>query len=160
MTHEASERGKHQMCDYSLASLRTRLALDGEELVTYRFPTGSIGLTAPVELEKHKPGPWWASQDASKVACAVCIPHGSSLRLRDIPEHLQRQFGVCVEEDVTFIQTSADPGQHRDGIRFANGQEILLQRLSAGQRARVVSVSPRATSEEQVEEIVLAPAAV
>ena len=34
------------MCDYSLAGLRTRLAVEGEELVVYRFPTGSIGLTS------------------------------------------------------------------------------------------------------------------
>ena len=33
------------MCDYSLATLQTRLAVEGEELVVYRFPTGSIGLT-------------------------------------------------------------------------------------------------------------------
>ena len=42
------------MCDYSLAGLRTRLAVEGEELVLYRFPTGSLGLTSPAELEGHR----------------------------------------------------------------------------------------------------------
>lgn len=130
------------MCDYSLAALRTRLAVDGEELVTYRFPTGSIGMTAPAELEMYRsePNSWWSTHDPSKVACAVCIPHGSRLRLSGIPERLQQQLGVNAEEDIVFIQRSADGGRHRDGVRFTNGQEILLQRLVEGQRARVVSV--------------------
>jgi hypothetical protein len=42
------------MCDYSLAALRTRLAVDGEELIVYRFPTGFLGLTAPAELEANR----------------------------------------------------------------------------------------------------------
>jgi hypothetical protein len=29
---------------------------------------------------------------------------------------------------------------YRDGIRFANGREILLQRLTCGQRAEVLSL--------------------
>ena len=130
------------MCDYSLAALRTRLAVDGEELVTYRFPTGSIGMTAPAELEmfRTEPNSWWSAHDPAKVACAVCIPHGSRLRLNNIPERLQQQLGVNAEEDIVFIQRSADAGRHRDGIRFPNGQEVLLQRLAEGQRARVVSL--------------------
>ena len=34
------------MCDYSLASIPNRLAVEGEQLVAYRFFTGSIGLTS------------------------------------------------------------------------------------------------------------------
>jgi hypothetical protein len=44
-------------------------------------------------------------------------------------------------ETVEFIQTSADAGRHRDGVRFSNGQEILLQRLAEGQRATVLSLA-------------------
>src|ERR1035438_785449 len=40
------------MCDYSLYEFPNRLAREGEELVTYRFPSGSMGLASPVELEK------------------------------------------------------------------------------------------------------------
>ena len=150
------------MCDYSLVALRTRLAVDCEELVTYRFPTGSLGLTAPAELELYKPEPhvWGSSYDASKVACAVCIPHGARLRLRDIPQRLQQQLGVGAEEEVVFIQMSAEVGRHRDGVRFANGQEILLQRLAAGQHARVVSLLSSASAEEPAEEVVAAQMAV
>ena len=44
------------MCDYSLTGLRTRLAVEGEELIIYRFPTGSIGLTSASEVAVHKKG--------------------------------------------------------------------------------------------------------
>ena len=137
------------MCDYSLAALRTRLAVEGEELMTHRFPTGSIGLTAPAELERYKEEfhGWWLALDPSRVPCAVCIPHGARLLLRDIPERLQRTIGVGAEEEVLFMQMSADEGRHRDGVRFANGQEILLQRLAERQCARVISLSSRLVEE-------------
>ena len=142
------------MCDYSLAALRTRLGQENEELVIYRFPTGSLGMTTPAELEMHKPEfhGWWSAFDAARVPCAVCIPHGSTLWLRDIPERVRQKLGVGGEEQVTFIQMSADAGRHRDGIRFANGQEILLQRLAEGLRARLVSMALAEKAEETPQE--------
>jgi hypothetical protein len=44
------------MCDYSLHNTPNRLANEGERLVVYRFQTGTIGLTAETELQKHKAG--------------------------------------------------------------------------------------------------------
>ena len=38
------------MCDYSLAGLPNRLAVEGEQLVVHRFQTGAMGL-APSGLE-------------------------------------------------------------------------------------------------------------
>lgn len=141
------------MCDYSLAALRSRLASQGEGLVIYRFPTGSLGLTTPAELEMHTPEfhGWWSSFDPSQVPCAICIPHGASLSLCDIPERLQHKLGIGAQEDVTFVQLSADVGRHRDGVRFRNGQEILLQRLAEGQRARVIALA--SVTEEQPDEV-------
>lgn len=148
------------MCDYSLAALRTRLAVVGEELVTHRFPTGSLGLTTPAELELHRPGNgWWPSLDPAKVACAVCIPHGSRLTLRDIPERLQQRLGIGAVEDVVFIQMSAESGRYRDGVRFSNGQEILLQRLVEGQHARVLCLLPVDSAEELEQQVALRPLA-
>ena len=144
------------MCDYSLLGLRTRLAVEREDLVTYRFPTGSLGLTDPAELELYRSGSqvWWPSRDASRVACAVCIPHGSRLHLSDIPVRLQQQLGIGAEEEIVFIQMSAEVGTHRDGVRFANGQEILLQRLAEGQHAHVVSVVLGVSADETAGEVV------
>ena len=38
------------MCDYSLMAVPNRLAEDGEDLVVYRFPTGSLGLASPSDF--------------------------------------------------------------------------------------------------------------
>src|ERR1700736_6022240 len=79
---------RQPMCDYSLAGLRTRLAVEGEELIIYRFPTGSLGLTSPAELEAHRKEfrGWKSWFDPREVPCAVCIPPGARLLLRDIPD--------------------------------------------------------------------------
>jgi hypothetical protein len=140
------------MCDYSLFALRTRLAVEGEDLVVYRFPTGSLGLTSPAELETYKQQPrgWRSWFNAPEVPCAVCIPPGARLLLRDIPERLQRQLGVAVMEEVVFVQLSNMPGRHRDGVQFANNQRILLQHFAEGQRARVLSLSSATPEEEEV----------
>ena len=140
------------MCDYSLAALRTRLAVEGEQLIVYRFPTGTLGLTSPTELEnrKQETSAWWSPSHSRQVPCAVCIPPGARLRLHDIPERLQRQLGVGTSEEVVFIQTSAMAGRHRDGVQFQNKQETLLQHLAEGQRADVLSLSLATTSEEEV----------
>jgi hypothetical protein len=138
------------MCDYSLAGLRTRLAVEGEELVLYRFPTGSLGLTSPAELEAHRKEfrGWQSWFDPREVPCAVCIPPDARLLLRDIPDHLQKHLGVGVVENVVFTQRSGELGRHRDGLRFQNGQEILLQRLTERQRAAVLSLSSGLQEEE------------
>jgi hypothetical protein len=38
------------MCDYSLCGIPNRLAVERENLVVYRFPTGSMGLASPADL--------------------------------------------------------------------------------------------------------------
>ena len=138
------------MCDYSLAAMRTRLAVDGEELVVYRFPTQSLGLTSPAELEVCKPEVHgWRSQfNPRAVPCAVCIPPGACLLLRDIPRPLRRQLGLAAAEEVVFVQKSGSTGRHRDGFRFRNNQEVLLQQLAEGQRVDVRSLLSEAAIDE------------
>jgi hypothetical protein len=58
-----------------------------------------------------------------------------------IPATLQKQFGVGSSEDVTFVQLTAEPFRYRDAIRFHNGQEVLLQKLSDGLRMEVLSLA-------------------
>lgn len=138
------------MCDYSLAALRTRLAVEHEELVVYRFPTGTLGLTSPGELEKCKQElrGWRSWLNVREVPCAICVPPYTRLLLRDIPERLQRQIRVRAVEEVVFIQMSGMVGRHRDGVRFRNNQELLLQHLSEGQHADVLALS--LPSEEEI----------
>ena len=117
------------MCDYSLAGIPNRLAVEGEQLVVHRFSTGSLGLASPC------PSPLSAGTPA------VCIPPGARLRLRDIPEDLQIRFSLNATEEVTFVQQSAEAYQYRDAVRFQNGHEILLQGLRCGQQMEVLSLT-------------------
>ena len=120
------------MCDYSLAHLPNRLAVDGETLVVHRFSSYSRGLTST-----HRT---WKQILFPETRPAVCVPPGARLRLTNIPEHLRRELGVAASEVVTFVQQSAEAFRYRDAVRFSNGREILLQRLACGQRVEVLSV--------------------
>jgi hypothetical protein len=121
------------MCDYSLAGLPNRLAVEGEQLVVHRFVTGATGL-APVR-------PSLKQLFFPSSTPAVCIPPGAQLLMRDIPEDVQRRLGVGVAEEVTFVEQSAEAFTYRDAVRFANGRETLLQYLRCGQRVDVLSLS-------------------
>jgi hypothetical protein len=121
------------MCDYSLAGLPSRLAVEGEQLVVHRFPTGTLGLASPCPSLSR----WWSAKQTP----AVCMPPGARLVLRDIPKDLQQQFGVGGTEEVTFVQLSATPYQFRDAVRFRNGREILMQKLQCDQHVDVLSLS-------------------
>src|SRR5260370_2847211 len=121
------------MCDYALACVPTRLAVEGELLVVHRFPAGSVGLASPCSQPLST-----CSQPLTKGTPAVCIPPGARLRLRDIPEALQLRFGINATEEVTFLQLSAEAYQYRDALRFQNGRAILLQCLSCAQQGEVL----------------------
>ena len=120
------------MCDYSLAHFPNRLAVEGEQLVVHRFATRTLGL-APA-------GCGWKQLLFPTRLPAVCVPPGARLRLYDIPEDLRRRLDVGAVEEVSFIEQSLEAFTYRDGVRFANGREILLQQLTCGQRAEVLSL--------------------
>lgn len=141
------------MCDYSLMSHPNRLAMEGEELVAHRFLGCTVGLVSPHDLRLARNPRRGPSKDCWSVLCelfepsrsvrmpVVCIPPGSRLLVRDIPEELQTDLRVCRIEEVTFTQISAAPFSYRDAIRFRNGRQITLQRLEEGQRVRVLDLS-------------------
>lgn len=141
------------MCDYSLMAVPNRLAREGEELVAYRFPTGSLGLASAGDVKRatapsaHPPKTLWMrlmdffNPPRPEPVCAVCIPPGARLRLADIPMRLQYEYGTGLVEDVTFTQISALPNSYRDAVRFANGREVRLQELREGQRVQVLDLS-------------------
>ncbi len=120
------------MCDYSLAEVPNRLAVTGELLVVHRFSTGTIGLKSAHRRFREVLLP--------SRTVAVCIPPGARLALQEIPKHLQSQLSVGPVETVTFVQRTLEANVHRDGVRFVNGREILLQQLTPGQRATVLSL--------------------
>jgi len=147
------------MCDYSLHAFKNRLAVDGEELVVHRFLGASIGLVSPADLQPAIPATpsgknhvwlrivnWLKAQkpqlELEKGICAVCVPPGARLILRDIPKGLQKELGVGDEEGVTFVEISAEENSYRDAVRFGNRREALLQMLREGQRVSVLSITP------------------
>ncbi len=101
------------MCDYSLEMYELRSAREGEVYVTTRFPTGSIGLTAP--------------EDAMTAICLIC---GSRLMLENLSPTIQSELGVKETERVTF--TYLNEGLYHDGVAFENGVRVTLGRLGAG----------------------------
>jgi len=140
-----------------------RLARQGEELVMFRFSTGSLGMACPADVNR---GPEPAIEGRSlwskvkeffdpalpPAVPAVCIPPGASLVLKDIPVRLQKELGVTPEEVVTFTQVGAAANSFRDAIRFWRGQMVLLQELEPGQRVKVLDLSMAEERHFDVEE--------
>src|SRR5258708_21966518 len=124
------------MCDYSLMAVPNRLAREGEDLVSHRFPTGSLGLASPNDLKRaaDPPAParrtiWCSIKEffnppKSEPVPAVCIPPGARLQLHDIPARLQHEIGVGPVETVTFTQITAAVNSYRDAVRVTNRREV------------------------------------
>jgi hypothetical protein len=150
------------MCDYSLQGLPNRLAVEGEELMSYRFPTGSIGMASCADLAARNNPPeakertsfwvalkrWLTPGIESCPIPAVCIPPGTRLRMSGVPNSLKREFSLNSIEEVTFIQLSAEAFHYRDAILFRNGRRLLLQSLREGV---LLQVLPDAASTQKDE---------
>src|SRR5215475_1250675 len=141
------------MCDYSLMAVPNRLAQEKEELVTYRFPTGSLGLASPADLARAATASAPARKTffamlkeffnppAASPVCAVCIPPGAKLRVENIPQRLQQSLGVGACEEVTFTQLSAAVNTYRDALHFSNGRDLRLQELREGMPVQVLDLA-------------------
>lgn len=129
------------MCNYSLESLKSREAIEGERLVTRRFYTGSLGFVA-----------------ADQPDVAVCLREGVQLVLRDIPSTLQSQLGVG-EEAVARFAFLTKPRKwwnfwsldvfDIDGLVFENGKSILISRLPDRLKADVLSTQLKTAFEPE-----------
>lgn len=147
------------MCDYSLMAVPNRLAQEGEELVTHRFPTGSLGMASPGDIQAaitpRQPGKqsiWqkiraFFDPTAAPAVCAVCLPPGAKLLICDIPARLQQQWRTGEREEAVFTQISAAANTYRDAVRFSSGCEVRLQEFREGMRVRVLDLS----GSEQIE---------
>jgi len=135
------------MCDYSLCGVPNRLAVEGEVLITHRFPTGSMGLASlpaitakthpPKEQQLPRKSFWatvkqWLCPPESDPVMAVCVPPGAKLQMSRTPDALRKQFTLDTEEEVTFTQLDADAFHYRDAIRFRTGRHLLLQSFREG----------------------------
>ncbi len=138
------------MCDYSLLTFPNRLARENEELMVYRFPSGSIGLVSPAELQpkceaRQRRSVWQAVKaffnpvEACRVT-AVCVPPGARLKLHDLSPEFQRDNHVRAEEEVKFEQLTAAVNTYRDAVCFENGRKVRLQHLPEGLRVTVTNL--------------------
>jgi hypothetical protein len=136
--------------------IKNRLANEGEQLFIHKFHTGSKGLASVTDLRNlDNPAPagagvwarfkcwvenqWrWINGDMKRALPAVCIPPGARLHVDGIPAPMQRLFRGGPREEVAFVQLTAEPFRYRDAIRFQNGQEVLLPKLSDGLRMDVL----------------------
>jgi hypothetical protein len=158
------------MCDYSLEGLPNRLAVQGEQLVTHRFRTGSIGMASPWDiaaattLRECDSRSWWAAvkswfslQTELDNIRAVCIPPGTRLRMSRVPDQMQRSQALHPAEGVTFVQLSAEAYRYRDAIRFDNGCKVVLQTLAEGIPFEVVSLDIAEPEPEPIDGILVCP---
>jgi hypothetical protein len=94
-------------------------------------------------------GTFWKRMRAwfrSETPCAVCLPPGAKLVLRDVPESLRTASGRDNDEIVEFTQ-SGSQYEYRDGVQFSSGTRILLQQLPPGLEADVLNLKPTASRE-------------
>jgi hypothetical protein len=66
------------------------------------------------------------------------MPAGVRLLLEGLDKRLQRSLRVGATEEVVMIRHPFRSHTHRDGVRFANGREVVLQDLNAGLSAMLV----------------------
>ena len=131
------------MCDYSLEAYQSRPAAVGEKLTLGRFVSGSMGFAAGTVCDT-----------------AVCIPAQSKLLLEGIGEAIQRELGVGAVEEVVMTRLEGPGYAYKDGVRFFNGPEVLLERLNVGllavvmtygaERAEAVAATPAAIRETEL----------
>jgi hypothetical protein len=69
------------------------------------------------------------------------------VRLEGIAPEVQVALGIGETEEVTM--TRLDIGPYRDAVRFANGQEVVIQRLNTGIIATVLGI--RSGIEREIE---------
>jgi len=155
------EQKETTMCDYSLHGYPNRLAVEGEDLIAYRFGGVSLGLASPADVGGHiasthceaAPPKFWSWAGIKeylkaqrpgweKHIPAVCVAPGARLLLRDISKRAQKELGVSGTEEVIFVETTAEVNRYRDAVQFKNGRLMLLQALREGQRAMVLSLGP------------------
>jgi hypothetical protein len=152
------------MCDYSLYTVKNRLACESDDLVLHRFDTGSLGFCAATELQQELNRSslargWssfmgWVFPRRQCGLTAVCVPPGARLLVSNVPEKGKPGFELLERASVTFTQLSARSYAYRDALRLPDGEPVLLQKLPEGLRVTVMAlVSDEETPKIPVREL-------
>jgi hypothetical protein len=144
------------MRQYSFSAIPTRLAREGEELVTHTFPDGSTGFVASENVQQdYRPRRMLRTSRGigrilnkilrisswTESVSAIYVPFGSRLILKNIPAEMQQKCGVQWEEGVIFSHVNKLPDSYRDGLDFSNGSQIYLRDLPEGAPLEVLSLA-------------------
>lgn len=147
--------GVPTVCDYSLYAIRQRLACEGDELVTYRFETGSIGFAGVSDVEQQAArlhaarGLFgrvidWLRLGNTSCVTAVCMPPGARVELDATSVRRQDNIGLQPQCEATFDEITPESFMYRDALRLGDGRVLLLQSLPEGVRAKVLSLGSNA----------------
>jgi hypothetical protein len=139
------------VCDYSLYAIRQRLASEGDELVTFRFETGSVGFAALSEVEQQTRRSRstrgffgrvmdWLRLGNTSCLTAVCMPPGARVELDATFVSRPESIGLQPRCEATFDEITAESFMYRDALRLPDGRVLLLQSLPEGLRAKVLSL--------------------
>lgn len=142
------------MCDYSLYTVKNRLACESDDLVLHRFDTGSLGFCANAELQNEinrssLARGWagflrWVFPRRRCGLTAVCIPPGARLLISEVPVAAKPFWGGLEKQFINFTQLSERSYAYRDALRLPHGETVLLQKLPEGLRATVMALTPEA----------------
>jgi hypothetical protein len=117
------------MCDYSLHSIKSRLAKVGDRLTTRNFGTGTSGFAA--------------SEDCS---VAVCVSPGTELsfpeEVRCLSTGLLPWRDKVIEHKTAIFRqiNKSRVAAHHDALEFPDGRIVLLTLLCEGQEATVLQL--------------------
>src|SRR6516164_1218017 len=126
---EGLSKGRSQMCDYSLHSVKSRPAKIADKLTVRDFGTGTRGFAA--------------SENAT---VAVCVLPGTELAFAHEVERLPTRLSpwhdnVIKHKTAIFRQINKEKVvAHHDALEFPDGQIVLLTSLSEGQQATVLQL--------------------
>ncbi len=106
------------MSKYSFDAIPTRLANEGEEVITHKFLDGSTGFASPGNGQGLKQaGQTWRSGKrqfgqilkkllplfrAAEPPSGIYVPAATRLILKDVPPEIQEKYGIGCEEGVIF----------------------------------------------------------
>ncbi len=123
------------MCDYSLESVKSRAAVDGEDLTLKAFRTGSKGFVDAVDPD-----------------CAVCCKSGVEMVCHISGDVMTTTLDTKMPEMESFsgetqvvFHTSDFKGFvtfYKDGFITPSGRFLLLQHLPEGTKATVTKALP------------------
>lgn len=128
------------MCDYSLATIKSRPAQVGDKLITRDFGTGTRGFAAVADINT-----------------AVCVTPGTELAFfGDVQCHC---FGLLWLKRKTIPHRTAIFRQinkastltHHDALEFPDGQTALLTMVREGQEATVLQLPAAPKTPDEVD---------